>query len=95
MNEELINAIRQAIRDSENDSGLPEELLTLQATAAAAVIEQGGYFFAAGTEYGVRRGDVIEEHGFNTEYQATTWAKNHLAQGAYLIEHRPVGVWQK
>ena len=96
MTTELLHAaIRQAINDADGAQG-PDDMLTLQATAAVRVVEELGYFEKAGDEYAVRRGDVVEELGFNTEEQARAWASNNLPRGiTYEIQHRPVGVWEQ
>jgi hypothetical protein len=51
-----------------------------------------GWIKAAGWEFAVMAGDVTEEVGFNTEGQAQAWVDEH--PGRYLIERRPVGVWE-
>ncbi|MFJ4286445.1 hypothetical protein ACIPY0_12440 [Paenarthrobacter nicotinovorans] len=72
-----------------------EDFLTVVATAVTEALTEAGYFKAAGTEYAIRRGTVIEEIGFNTEGQAEKWAATHLPENStYEIPRRPVGVWQ-
>jgi hypothetical protein len=91
MNEELKQAIQAAITDAAEQ----EDLVSIVAAAAAQAVTDLGYFKAAGTEYAIRRGTVIEEIGFNTEGQAEKWAETHLPRNAaYEIPARPVGVWQ-
>jgi hypothetical protein len=38
-------------------------------------------------------GDVTAEVGFNTEGQALAWVEAH--PGVYVVERRPVGVWEQ
>jgi hypothetical protein len=51
-----------------------------------------GWVKTAGWEYAVMAGDVTHEVGFNTEGQARAWADEN--PGRYVIERRPVGVWE-
>lgn len=92
--EELAAAVRQAINDSEVAAGNPDDLLTLQATAAVGAMTRLGWFKAAGTEYAVKRGDVTDEVGFNTEAQARSWGFRHLTE-PFTVHGRPVGVWEQ
>ena len=92
--EELRMAVRQAINDSETAASNPDDLLTQQATAALGVVHRLGWFKQAGMEYAVKRGDVTEEVGFNTEAQARAWGLSNLA-GPYTVHARPVGVWEQ
>jgi hypothetical protein len=92
--EELHAALRQAINDSEVAAANPDDLLTLQAMAALGAVTRMGWFKAAGQEYAVKRGDVTDEVGFNTEAQARAWGFRHLAE-PYTVHHRPVGVWEQ
>jgi hypothetical protein len=92
--EELHAAVRQAINDSETAAGNPDDLLTLQATAAVGAVRRLSWFKQAGTEFAVKRGDVTEEVGFNTEAQARAWGVQNL-QGPYTVHSRPVGVWEQ
>jgi hypothetical protein len=91
---ELAAALRQAINDSETAASNPDDLLTQQATAAIGAVHRLGWFKQAGTEYAVKRGDITDEVGFNTEAQARTWGMEHLS-GPYTIHQRPVGVWEQ
>lgn len=91
--EELAAAVRQAINDSETAAGNPDDLLTLQATAAVNVVHRLGWFKQAGVEYAVKRGDVTDEVGFNTEAQARAWA-TRLSE-PFTVHSRPVGVWEQ
>ena len=90
--EELAAAVRQAINDSETAAHTPDDLLTLQAAAAVGAVHRLGWFKQAGTEYAVKRGDVTDEVGFNTEAQARAWGLSHVA-GPHTVHSRPVGVW--
>ena len=90
--EELAAAVRQAINDSETAASNPDDLLTQQATAAIGAVHRLGWFKQAGTEYAVKRGDVTDEVGFNTEAQARAWGIRNLAE-PYTVHARPVGVW--
>lgn len=93
--EELLGlAVRQAINDSETAAGNPDDLLTLQATAAVGVVHRLGWFKQAGVEYAVKRGDVTDEVGFNTEAQARAWGLRNLSE-PYTVHARPVGVWEQ
>lgn len=90
MNEELQQAVLAAITDVAEE----QDFLHLVAAAAAQAVTDLGYFKAAGTEYAIRRGTVIEEIGFNTEGQAEKWARTHLPKDSvFEIPSRPVGVW--
>lgn len=91
--EELLAAVRQAINDSETAAANPDDLLTLQATAATGAMLRLGWIKAAGWEYAVMAGDVTAEIGFNTEGQALAWVEAN--PGAYVIVRRPVGVWER
>lgn len=90
----LFAAVRQAINDADGAAATPDDLLTLQAWAAVNVVGMLGYFESAGVEYAVKRGDVTEEVGFNTEDQARDYAARHLV-GTFTIHCRPVGVWDR
>lgn len=92
--EELRFAVRQAINDSEVAASNPDDLLTLQATAAVGAVRRLGWFKQAGTEYAIKRGDVTEEVGFNTEAQARAWGLSNMV-GPYTVHQRPVGVWEQ
>jgi hypothetical protein len=92
--EELHAAVRQAINDSEVAAGNPDDLLTLQAEAAVGAVRRLGWFKAAGLEFAVKRGDVTDEVGFNTEEQARAWGFRHLVE-PYTVHQRPVGVWEQ
>lgn len=94
MNELLLAAVRQAINDSEAAAGSPDDLLTLQARAAAEAVERLGYVEAHGVEYAVKRGDVVLESGFNTEEQARLWVERRLGAVEVQIVRRWVGVWE-
>jgi hypothetical protein len=88
MNEELLAAVRQAI----NDTG--DHILMIQAQAAVDAVEAFGYILPAGVEFAVKRGDVTEEVGFNTEEQALRWARDHI-KDSFTIHRRPVGTWDQ
>lgn len=91
MNEELKQAISAAVTEAAEH----EDFVAIVAAAATQAVTDLGYFKAAGTEYAIRRGTVIEEIGFNTEGQAEKWATANLPKGsAFEIPSRPVGVWQ-
>ena len=92
--EELHAAVRQAINDSETAAHTPDQLLTQQATAALHAVQRLGWFKQAGTEYAIKRGDVTEEVGFNTEAQARAWGLSNLS-GGFSVHRRPVGVWEQ
>jgi len=94
VNELLLAAVRQAINDSEAAAGSPDDLLTLQARAAAEAVERLGYVEAHGVEYAVKRGDVVLESGFNTEEQARLWVERRLGAVEVQIVRRWVGVWE-
>jgi hypothetical protein len=88
---ELEDAVRAAITEVAEH----EDLATVVAAAVAQAVTDLGYFKAAGREYAIRRGTVIEEIGFNTEGQATKWASTHIPPNTlYEIPSRPVGVWE-
>lgn len=91
--EELQAAVRQAVNDSEVAASNPDDLLTLQATAAVGAVLRLGWVKAAGWEYAVMEGDVTAEIGFNTEGQALAWVEAN--PGRYVVERRPVGVWER
>ena len=90
----LFAAVRQAINDADGAAATPDDLLTLQATAAVGVVARLGFFETAGDEYAVKRGDVTIEVGFNTEDQARDFAARYVAAG-FTIHRRPVGVWEQ
>jgi len=95
VNELLLAAVRQAINDSEAAAGSPDDLLTLQARAAAEAVERLGYVEAHGVEYAVKRGDVVLESGFNTAEQARLWVDRRWgADEEVVIVRRWVGVWE-
>jgi hypothetical protein len=89
----LFAAVRQAINDAEGAAGTPDHLLDLQAAAAVGAVGRLGWVFAAGWEYAVMAGDVTAALGFNTESQAQAWIDEH--PGRYVVERRPVGVWER
>ena len=93
--EEILHAaLRQAINDSETAASNPDDLLTQQATAALTAVTRLGWIKAAGTEYAVKRGDITDEVGFNTEDQARAWAARNLSE-PFTVHRRPVGVWEQ
>jgi len=94
MSELLFAAVRQAINDADGAAATPDDLLTLQATAAVGVVARLGYFAAAGDEYAIKRGDVTIEVGFNTEDQAREFAARYVAEG-FTVHRRPIGVWEQ
>lgn len=94
MNELLFAAVRQAINDADGAAATPDDLLTLQATAAVGAMERLGYFETAWDEYAVKCGDVTEEVGFNTEDQARDFAARYVRAG-FTVHRRPVGVWEE
>ena len=91
--EELLAAVRQAVNDSEVAASNPDDLLTLQATAAVGAVHRLGWIKQAGWEYAVMAGDVTAEIGFNTEGQAQAWMDDH--PGRFVMVRRPVGVWER
>lgn len=91
----MTDELQQAVLAAITDVAESEDLANVVSTAVAQAIQDLGYFKAAGTEYAIRRGTVIEEIGFNTEGQATKWAATNLPDGAtFTVQSRPVGVWQ-
>lgn len=87
MNEELFEAVREAI----TDAAAPEAILTLQAHAAVRAVLESGWVQAHGYEYAVKRGDVLVAQSFNTFEQAAAEADG--LPGAEIVR-RPVGVWE-
>ncbi|ASN20662.1 hypothetical protein [Arthrobacter sp. YN] len=87
--------IHQTVLAALTEVAETEDFLTVVAAAVTEALTTAGYFKAAGTEYAIRRGTVIEEIGFNTEGQAMKWAETHLPKNTlFEIPKRPVGVWQ-
>ena len=93
--EELLAAVRQAVNDSEVAASNPDQLLTLQATAAVGAVHRLGWIKQAGWVYAVKRGDVTLEVGFNTEEQARSFVERRWGALEFEIERRPVGVWER
>jgi hypothetical protein len=89
VNELLWAAVRVAINDSEGAAHSPDQLLDVQAGAAAGAMERLGYVQAHGTEYAVKRGDVTVAAGFNPLEQA----RESMGQGMSIVR-RWVGVWE-
>ena len=87
MNEELFEAVREAI----TDAAAPEDILILQAKAAVRAVVEAGWVQAHGFEYAVKRGDVIVAQSFNTFEQAEAYAPG--LPGVEIVR-RPVGVWE-
>ena len=87
MNEDLFEAVREAI----TDAAAPEDILTRLAQAAVQAVVEAGWVQAHGFEYAVRRGDVLVAQSFNTFEQAAAEAAG--VSGAEIVR-RPVGVWE-
>lgn len=97
MNDELRDAIQQAIQEATN----ADELLHAQAAAAAEAVVRLGFMQSAGWEYALRREDVLLGQSFNTREQLDAWA--HVSLGLdpdeplpadLVVVRRPVGFWE-
>lgn len=90
MSEDLRALVLQRITDVVES----EDFLARVADAAVQAVRDEGYFRAAGAEYAVRVGDRVVEAGFNTGGQARAWARRELGNAVYVVQSRPVGVWE-
>lgn len=96
MNDELLAAVREAIKEA-----TPADILHAQAQAAAEAVVRLGFVQSAGWEYALRRGDVLMAQSFNTQEQAEAWVRGVLHLGVdeplpadVVVVRRPVGVWE-